>query len=73
MNEIFTHPIVILAIYILIGLAWSDLLLFLQRKYSPQINYTRTIKRTTMIMWPISVLIFIISLIVFFIKGINQK
>lgn len=48
-----------IGVYILLGLLWSDFLVFFQRKYAPTIEFTPYTKRVIVVLWPASLLIFV--------------
>ena len=60
-------PVFIL-VWILIGMIWSDFVLWFQRKFAPNTEFTRLTKNATMVLWPVSFVVFILGFIIGIIK-----
>ena len=73
-----TSPIpVLIIIYLLLGLLWKDFLILIKNKSKTDIEFPSSSQALTVVIWPISILIFVYAvaaaLIMFLIKKRNER
>ena len=65
-------PILVL-LWVLIGLLWSDFLLWFTHRFAPDVEVSRTVKNMTVVLWPLSIAMFVFGTIMGIIKFFTRR